>query len=194
MMLKKIFVTITLSLLANIAQSALPTQTTPTQDTLLAKKLIGLASDGKFMDLKVVSQTFDDPNIYGNAIFQTSQFSPNQLSNLYEPTQSKWGLTSVSHTIFLDMGSGFSQVSGRGEFGFNHCPSLQTFEQVSGGKVTKFNMPISPHAAAEQRNTYLTHMLTFNNGHQQDMDLYIVYQENKRCEVSMRTGEKKLEP
>lgn len=123
----------------------------------LAQKLINLAGNGDFMDLRAVSQAFDNPDIYNTAIFKSSEFTPNQLSYYYEPNQSKWGLTSVAHTIFLDMSKGFSQVSGSAEFDFSHCPSVQTFEKMSGGKVTKFGMPLSAHLLAGQGNTYLTY-------------------------------------
>lgn len=123
--------------------------------TQVAQSIIELTKTAQTMNLKAVSSKLALPDLYGNAIYQGSNGN-DKLQTRYQNLDPKHPIQSVRHSVWLDMGSGYTVVKGAVEFEFKNgeCPSTNTLARLSGGRVDRVKLPTPPSIITGQGDEY----------------------------------------
>ena len=174
--MKKLFSLMAITLLVFGNQShANNTKQTQINNTL--RQIVSLAEKGEQMNLKVVSDTLGEPNLFGDAIFSQVPDSPALMT--YYPIERKDSpLKSVSFRMELEMLEGYGVVNGSVEFEFKseYCPKIADYERVTGTKAMSSQVPNSPDLYTGRSSSYTMHHLVTKS----DKSLFVV-----GCRVSM---------
>ena len=128
-------------------------------------KIITLAEQGEQMNLKKTAELFNEPDLYGMAVFDASS-NDATLRHYYEFKQKNSPLKNVSYTIWLDMDAGFSGVKGSVAFEFKQeqCPTIADYEKATGTKSDAFEFPNSPDLKTGNFSTYTAHFIETKTG------------------------------
>lgn len=161
--MKKLVVAMMLSTLVGTQLSHANVKSQSLNTTL--SHIVSLAEQGEQMNLKKTAQVLGQSDLYGKAIFN-GELNDGSLRYTYHVEQKDSPLTSVAYTIWLDMNSGFNEVTGVVEFDFKkeQCPTAGDLERVTGAKAMTTYPPTSPDLITGKGGSYTMHLLTTKTG------------------------------
>lgn len=126
-------------------------------------QIIALVKDGEQMNVKRSAEIFGEPDLYGNAVYGGWQ-NETTLRHYYEFKNTNNPLKSVRYETWLDMSAGFHYIKGAVEYEFRpaFCPSVSDYEQATGTKAMRLELPSSPDLLSGRIRSYTAYSIEIN--------------------------------